>query len=255
MRLHLGRRLPFMPTLTVPLAIVLVPCSVFGQVSNYVFNSGGVSSSATSMSNGTYGTGYLVSGSVGSSGFTDNGESKIDTKDSSGNIISAAKGTSQNATKAFTSALGVTLDISSVASSFADAENYYYTYASSAGIYKPPTWHDGTGMSMAWNVNIASTLTATSLHGATSEVLNGGTAFEDASWTITVMTPSGSILAIYDELTNGSSFSVRIPANTIVWIQWQAITDAKASSNLFVSSQSASASASVTGTVAITPSP
>ena len=258
MRSRLGQGLPFMLAFTVPLAIVLVPGSVLGQ-SNYVFNSGGVTSTATSMSNGIYGKGYGVSGTcngttctggLSPSGFKDNGHSSIDTITPSGEIASLADGTTQNATTATTGGL-VHLSISSSASSLAEG-NYNPGWASSAEIYKPPTWHDGTGMFMAWNVYIASTLTVSNLKGSQYKVENGGTAFADAGWNITVETPSGTILATYDQQTNGTSFTAQIPANTIVTIGWHAITSAKAECGWF-SAASASGSASVTGTVIIGP--
>jgi hypothetical protein len=245
--------------LMVPLLVALAPGPAVGQSSNYRFNVAGVSSTATSMSNGGYGAPYTVSGTcVGSScsgglsasGFHDNGSSDIDTQDGRGEILSLAKGESQNNTTASTSdGAGINLSISSFSSAFAEA-NYSGSYAQSPAIYKMP-FRDGTSMYMSWNVNVGSNLTVTNLTATTATTILGGTAWATATWLITVQLHDGTIVAQYNQENSGSSFTAYIPANTVVTIGWSAFTGAKA---VYASGgTSGAASASVNGQIAITP--
>src|SRR5712692_4869758 len=68
--------------LLLPLSITHL--SAFAQTPSYSFNSGDVSSSATSMSNGAYGGPYYVEGNSSAGGFQDDGSSAIDTLDAYG---------------------------------------------------------------------------------------------------------------------------------------------------------------------------
>ena len=222
---------------------------------NYRFNMANVSSTATSMSNGAYGAPYNSSGMcIGSScsgglsagGYSDNGSSAIDTIDSEGEIISLAKGESQNNTTASTAdGSGINLSISSFSTALAEA-NYSSGFAQSPAVYKMP-FRNGTSMSMSWNVNTGSNLTVTGLTASAGTSMNGGTAFATATWLITVQLHDGTIVAQYNQENSGSTFTGYIPANTLVTIGWNAFTGAKASYTN--KATSAAASSSVIGRI------
>jgi hypothetical protein len=238
--------------------ILMVAIPVLAQ-NNYRFNMGSVSSTATSMSNGSYGAPYTnsgtcigtsCSGGLSGSGYHDDGSSTIDTVDGYGEIISSAKGESQNNTTASTSdSAGINLSISSVATAYATA-NYSGGYAQSPAVYKMP-FRDGTSMSMAWHIYIGSTLTVTNLKAFAQTNLQGGTGFATANWIITVQELNGTIVAQYTQDNSGSSFTAQIPANTIVTIGWTTQCGAKTSYNW--GATSAYSMASVIGQVSITP--
>lgn len=240
------------------LLVAMWPARALGQ-NNYRFNMAGVSSMATSMSNGSYGAPYNVSGTcigtsctggLSGSGYHDDGSSTIDTLDGYGEIISLAKGESQNNTTASTSdAAGINLSISSVSTSFAEA-NYSGGYAQSPAVYKSP-FHDGSSMWMSWHIYVGSTLTVTNLKGSASTNQQGGSAWAIATWLVTVQLLDGTIVAQYNEENSGSSFTAQIPANTLVTIGWRATTGAKAVYSW--GATSAAATAVVSGQISITP--
>lgn len=256
----LPRRIPLLSTFSLlALWIAVAPLSALGQSSNYRFNVAGVSSTATSMSNLSYGAPYSASGTcIGSScsgglsasGYHDNGSSTIDTVDGYSEIVSLAKGESQNNTTASTAdGSGINLSISSVSTALAEA-NYSGGFAQSPAIYKMPS-RDGSSMYMSWNVNTGSTMTVTGLTASAATNIRGGTAFATATWLITVQLHDGTIVAQYNQENSGSTFTVPMPANTVVTIGWSAFTGAKATYGS--SAATAAASASVIGKVAITP--
>jgi len=240
------------------LGVAVAPPSLSGQ-SNYRFNVAGVSSTATSMSNGSYGAPYSASGTcVGSSCsgglsasvYHDDGSSTIDTVDGHGEIVSLAKGESQNNTTASTAdGSGINLSISSVSTAFAEA-NYYSGYAQSPAIYKAP-FRNGTSMYMSWNINASSSMTVSGLTASAATNLQGGTGFATATWLITVQLHDGTIVAQYNQENSGSNFTVPMPANTVVTIGWSAFTGAKASYGW--SAAGAYASSYVIGKISITP--
>ena len=205
------------------------------------------------MSNGAYGGPYYVEGSVGANGFQDDGSSAIDTPDVYGNVLSLAKGESQNSTTASTDgSAGIKLSISSIATAFAEA-NYSNGYAHSPAVYKPDLICNGTFMSMSWNVDTNSSLTVTNMVSSAYTKMVGGTAWAVAMWSITVESAAGEVLAQYSA-NNGPSFTAPIPANTVVRVYWIATTGAKASGS-YSQQNTAFGQASVSGQIAITPAP
>ena len=256
-KLTAGRARLHAPLFFLALGLAFAPISAFAQ--NYVFDSASVYARASAQADGVAATGYFdaeqcnpgCSGTkLSSSGFKDSGKATQTFADAK------ASGSSTNSTTATTNgANGVSLTIKDVG--HAEAFGLAGTgYASSPFPYKGPDqpWFDGANMSMAWKVNKNSTLKVNNLKWTTSTTLNGGTGFAEASWTITVTTQCcGIVIATYDQETNGSTFNADIPANTVVKISWSATTGAKAAFDPVNGATSATADASVTGSLTIGP--